>query len=75
MSENMLSITISFAILLVILIFVPCLEWTARGCKKINRSFGFVRSRDERSTTAYLKATTASMRKNNEKNSRSSDAA
>jgi hypothetical protein len=73
MSENMLSITISFVILLVILIFVPCLELTARGCQKINRSFGFGRRGEEKTTTSSLKATTEP--RNNKKNSRSSDAA
>lgn len=38
MSESLISIAITSAILLAMLVFVPCLELTARGCRRIKRS-------------------------------------
>jgi hypothetical protein len=74
MSETLISITITLCILVTMLLFVPCMELTARGCRKVSRSFrpGIDREDDPTpsptSPLEYERTTT-------EKNSRSSNAA
>jgi hypothetical protein len=68
MSENLMSITITVAILTLILVFVPCLELMARGCRRINRSRWPARKRKD-------EATAESQRNSQQANSRSSNAA
>jgi hypothetical protein len=54
MSESLVSIIISFAILLMMFVFVPCLEFTVRGCKKIDRSLSPAGKRRDDPTTESL---------------------
>lgn len=76
MSENLVSIIISFAILLMMFAFVPCLEFTARGCKKINRSvWPAGKRRDDPTTESLGVAAESPERVNKKANSRSSNAA
>jgi len=60
MSEDLLSIAITFAILLIMFIFVPCLEVTARGCKKIGRSFSPARNREDWPAASFLRSASKS---------------
>lgn len=75
MSENMISIAISLAILLMMLVFVPCMEVTARGCKRINRTLRQGGDHEDDSARSSLIADLeSSVRATNDKNSRSSNA-
>jgi hypothetical protein len=76
MSENLLSIAITSAILLAMLVFVPCLELTAKSCKRINRSVWRAGNRTDGSTSEFLGAAPESPeRANKQADSRSPNAA
>ncbi|WP_158944508.1 hypothetical protein [Granulicella sp. S190] len=76
MSENLISITISCAILLMMFVFVPCLELTARGCRKINRSMRPLEKHKDNSKTKSVDVMPESLDPvNKQANSRSSNAA
>jgi hypothetical protein len=76
MSENLVSTAITSAILLAMLVFVPCLELTARGCKRINRSLWRAGNQTDGSTTESLNSALESpTRTNKQADSRSSNAA
>jgi hypothetical protein len=65
MPESLVSIAITFAILLAMVAFVPCLELTAQGCRRMFRTRG-----EERKDP-----TTEATRTNQRDDSRSSNAA
>jgi hypothetical protein len=52
MPESLVSIAITSVILLGMLVFVPCLELTARGCRRMYRSRRFAGERKDPTTGA-----------------------
>jgi len=65
MSENLMSITITFVILTLILVFVPCLDLMARGCRKINQTRWSAGKRKDEPTTKSLRTKQANSRSSN----------